>query len=137
MMKIITRMMEMMEMVMNFFQLGHVTARTGVRYVELPISVQSCSPSSTANHIRRHWQDVVIRGLFRTSMPFPSVKQPNLEATQPALALLQGWSPVWVIMLSLLRARRNRSVPSMVSGGRTSLPKGAYRPFSFGRASDQ
>jgi hypothetical protein len=58
--------------------------------------------------IRRQWQDVVIRGLFRTSMPFPSVKQPNLEATQPALALLQGWSPVWAIMLSLLRARRNR-----------------------------
>jgi hypothetical protein len=67
-------MMEMMEMVMNFFQLGRVTARTGVRYVGLPISVQSCSPSSTANHIRRQWQDVVIRGLFRMSMPFPSVK---------------------------------------------------------------
>jgi len=38
--------------------------------------------------IRREWQGIVSRGLFRTSMPFPSVKQPNLEAAQPALVLL-------------------------------------------------
>ena len=38
--------------------------------------------------IRREWQDIVSRGLFWTSMPFPSVEQPNLEAAQSALVLL-------------------------------------------------
>jgi hypothetical protein len=32
---------------------------------------------------------------IQTSMPFPSVERPNLEAAQPALALLQERSPVW------------------------------------------
>ena len=46
----VTLMTLMWIMMMNFFRRGHVTARAGVGYIGLPISIQSCSPSSTANH---------------------------------------------------------------------------------------
>ena len=86
----VTLMTLMWIMMMNFFQLERVTARTGVGYAyQHPVLQPIFNRQPLIWSICREWQDIVSRGLFRTSMPFPSVEQPNLEAAQPALALLQ------------------------------------------------
>ena len=76
-------------MMMNFFQLERVTARTGVGYAyQHPVLQPIFNRQPLIWSICREWQDIVSRGLFWTSMLFPSVEQPTLEASQPALVLL-------------------------------------------------